>query len=135
MYHYISSIIISIIMTNTVSQPRYQLQFHPFCLVEASPWPILTANAALSMTIGAVFYFNGIQHGSTLATLGFSSTLILLLWDVSEVVTLLHTSRASTLEVHASNPMSVFLLNTYCQVNQQFHTQTTIKIPQTLKIL
>ncbi|RYE27629.1 MAG: hypothetical protein EOP45_00290 [Sphingobacteriaceae bacterium] len=68
-------------MTNTVSQPRYQFQYHPFHLVEASPWPILTANATLSMMIGAVLYFNGIAHGSTLVTLGFLSTLFaFILW-------------------------------------------------------
>ena len=68
-------------MTNAVSQPRYQFQFHPFHLVEASPWPLLTANATLSMMIGAVLYFNGIAHGSTLVTLGFLATLFaLILW-------------------------------------------------------
>jgi cytochrome c oxidase subunit 3 len=68
-------------MTNAVSQPRYQFQFHPFHLVEASPWPLLTANATLSMMIGAVLYFNGIAHGSTLVTLGFLATLFaFILW-------------------------------------------------------
>jgi cytochrome c oxidase subunit 3 len=42
---------------------------------------ILTANASLSMMIGAVLYFNGIAHGSTLLTLGFLATLFaFILW-------------------------------------------------------
>jgi cytochrome c oxidase subunit 3 len=68
-------------MTNAVSTPRYQFQSFPFHLVEASPWPLLTANATLSMTIGGVLYMNGIAHGSTLLTLGFLSTLFaFILW-------------------------------------------------------
>lgn len=64
-----------------LSTPRYQFQAFPFHLVEPSPWPLLTANASLSMMIGAVLYFNGIAHGSTLLTLGFLATLFaFILW-------------------------------------------------------
>ena len=64
-----------------ITQARYYFQTHPFHLVELSPWPILTANAVLSMMIGAVLYFNGIRHGSTLVTLGFLATLFaFILW-------------------------------------------------------
>ena len=68
-------------MTNAVSQPRYQFQAFPFHLVEASPWPLLTANATLSMTVGGALYMNGIAHGSTLPTLGFLPTrFAFILW-------------------------------------------------------
>lgn len=61
--------------------PRYQYQYFPFHLVEASPWPLLTANATLSLTVGGVLYMNGIAYGSTLLTLGFLSTLFaFILW-------------------------------------------------------
>lgn len=60
---------------------RYQFQAFPFHLVESSPWPILTANAVLSLMIGRVLYFNGIQYGRELATLGFLATLFaFILW-------------------------------------------------------
>lgn len=61
--------------------PRYQFQSFPFHLVEPSPWPLLTANAVLSIMVGAVLYFNGIQYGSTVLILGFSATLFaFILW-------------------------------------------------------
>ena len=68
-------------MNNTLTMSRFNFQAYPFHLVELSPWPILTANAVLSMMIGAVLYFNGIAHGSTLVTLGFLATLFaFILW-------------------------------------------------------
>jgi cytochrome c oxidase subunit 3 len=56
-------------------------QYHPHHLTAISPWPILTANAVLSMLTGAVLWFNGIVHGNTLLSLGFISTVTaFILW-------------------------------------------------------
>ena len=66
---------------NAISTYRYQFQSFPFHLVEPSPWPLLTANAVLSIIIGAVLYFHGIMYGSTLLLLGFFATLFaFILW-------------------------------------------------------
>ena len=58
-----------------LSLPRPQFQSHPFHMVEPSPWPLLTANAVLSMLVSAVLYFNGIQYGSELLVLGLLSVI------------------------------------------------------------
>lgn len=50
-------------------------------MVEPSPWPLLTAFALLTLTVSGVLYFNGIQYGEVLLTLGFLSTLFaMILW-------------------------------------------------------
>lgn len=54
---------------------RPQFQSHPFHMVEPSPWPLLTANAVLSMLVSAVLYFNGIQYGPQLLVLGLLSVI------------------------------------------------------------
>src|SRR5438874_256221 len=64
-----------------VTQPRYQFQSHPFHMVEFSPWPLLTANAVLSMMIGGVLYMHGIAHGTTFLILGtLATTFAFVLW-------------------------------------------------------
>lgn len=64
-----------------VTQPRYQFQSHPFHMVEFSPWPLLTANAVLSMMIGGVLYMHGIAHGTTFLILGtLATTFAFILW-------------------------------------------------------
>ena len=64
-----------------VTQPRYQFQSHPFHMVEFSPWPLLTANAVLSMMIGGVLYMHGIAHGMTFLVLGtLATTFAFVLW-------------------------------------------------------
>lgn len=50
-------------------------QYHPHHLTDNSPWPILTANAILSILVGAVLYFNTVEHGGTLLTLGMIATI------------------------------------------------------------
>jgi len=56
-------------------------QFHPHHLTDNSPWPILTANSVLSMLVGAVLYFNTVEYGGTLLTLGaLATTSAMYLW-------------------------------------------------------
>ena len=56
-------------------------QTYPYHIVESSPWPLLTSFATFSMMNGAVLYFNDIQFGGILLTLGFLSTLFaFILW-------------------------------------------------------
>uniref|UniRef100_UPI0030FF33FE cytochrome c oxidase subunit 3 n=1 Tax=Amblyomma albolimbatum TaxID=1987572 RepID=UPI0030FF33FE len=50
------------------------MMFHPFHLVEKSPWPITSSISAFSLTIGFVFYFN--YYNNTLIMI---SLLILIL--------------------------------------------------------
>jgi cytochrome c oxidase subunit 3 len=64
---------------------RTQFQFHPYHLVDPSPWPLLTSFALLTLTLSAVMYFNGygamVGGGGTLLTLGFLATLFaMILW-------------------------------------------------------
>lgn len=78
-------------MTNTLlrgnpSVNRGAFQFHPYHLVDPSPWPLITSFALLTLTLSAVMYFNGYANGGTLLTLGFFSVLFaMILWfrDVS----------------------------------------------------
>lgn len=66
---------------NSISIPRYQFQSFPFHLVEPSPWPLLTANRVMSIMIGAVLYFHGIQYGLTILMLGLRATVFaFILW-------------------------------------------------------
>lgn len=60
---------------------RSQFQFHPYHLVEPSPWPLLTSFALLTLTLSAAMYFNGYANGGTLALMGFLATLFaMILW-------------------------------------------------------
>jgi hypothetical protein len=40
-----------------------KFQYHPFHLVENSPWPILVSFSLLSLTTGAVMYLQGYPNG------------------------------------------------------------------------
>jgi cytochrome c oxidase subunit 3 len=51
-----------------------QFQYHPFHLVENSPWPILVSFSLLSLTTGAVMYLQGYPNGGLLLTLGLILT-------------------------------------------------------------
>lgn len=66
---------------------RSQFQSHPFHMVEPSPWPLLTSFAVLSMMTGAVLYFNGIQHGEIILTLGLLSTVFAFVLWFRDVIT------------------------------------------------
>nr|YP_010044450.1 cytochrome c oxidase subunit 3 [Trichosporon inkin]QPF23691.1 cytochrome c oxidase subunit 3 [Trichosporon inkin] len=64
-----------------INRLKKQFQPYPYHMVEVSPWPLLTSFAVLSMMIGAVLYFNSIQNGGILLTLGFLSTFFaFVLW-------------------------------------------------------
>src|ERR1700729_1936822 len=51
-----------------------KFQYHPFHLVENSPWPILLSFSLLSLTTGAVMYLQGYPNGGLLLTLGLILT-------------------------------------------------------------
>src|ERR1700749_672752 len=51
-----------------------KFQYHPFHLVENSPWPILLSFSLLSFTTGAVMYLQGYPNGGLLLTLGLILT-------------------------------------------------------------
>ena len=60
---------------------KKSFQPYPYHMVESSPWPLLMSFAVFSMMNGAVLYFNDIQNGGLLLTLGFLSTLFaFILW-------------------------------------------------------
>ena len=52
-----------------------KFQYHPFHLVENSPWPILLSFSLLSLTTGAVMYLQGYSNGGLLLTLGLILTV------------------------------------------------------------
>ena len=54
---------------------RTAFQYHPYHLVDPSPWPLITSFALLTLTLSAVMYFNGYANGGTLVSLGFLATL------------------------------------------------------------
>ena len=57
------------------SKVRATYQFHPYHLVDLSPWPLMTSFALLTLTLSAVMYFNGYANGGTLVSLGFLATV------------------------------------------------------------
>lgn len=60
---------------------QVQHQYHPHHLTDNSPWPLLAANAVLSILVGAVLYFNTVEFGGILLTLGILSTVaVMYLW-------------------------------------------------------
>lgn len=54
--------------------------FHPYHLVDPSPWPYVASFAALGLTTGAVMYFQSYQYGDIIAL--FSFVMILLVMAV-----------------------------------------------------
>jgi hypothetical protein len=53
-------------------------QVHGFHLVDPSPWPIISAFAALMMTFGGVLFMHGYIGGSFLIKFGFLMTLFMM---------------------------------------------------------
>jgi len=51
-------------------------KFHPFHLVDPSPWPFLTGLIALYVTVGGVLYMHAFKYGSFLLSLGVFLLLI-----------------------------------------------------------
>lgn len=59
----------------------YSEQKHLFHLVDASPWPILTAHSVMSMLLGVVLYMHRYEQGLLVLFIGLISTLIcMVLW-------------------------------------------------------
>lgn len=66
---------------NLINDLKKKFQPYPYHMVDFSPWPLLTSLAVLSMMTGAVLYFNGIEHGGTLLSLGLTcTTFAFILW-------------------------------------------------------
>ena len=64
---------------NNVTLSKHQ--FHPYHLVDPSPWPLITSFALLTLTLSRVMYFNGNVNGGPLVIIGFLSTLFaMILW-------------------------------------------------------
>lgn len=62
-------------------------QFFPWHLVEASPWPILTAFSLFNLTIGAVLYMHGYNNGGFVLSIGFVlTTYAMILWFKDVVI-------------------------------------------------
>nr|YP_010455062.1 cytochrome c oxidase subunit 3 [Vischeria punctata]AML60729.1 cytochrome c oxidase subunit 3 [Vischeria sp. CAUP Q 202]UUA03898.1 cytochrome c oxidase subunit 3 [Vischeria punctata] len=54
---------------------------HPFHIVDPSPWPLLGAFSALSLTCGGVLYMHNYNGGGFLLLLGFTSIILtMFLW-------------------------------------------------------
>lgn len=57
---------------------RRVTQRHPFHLVDPSPWPLVAAMGALSMTFGGVMFFNDFAGGGRLLSLGILTVLFVM---------------------------------------------------------
>lgn len=56
-------------------------QYHPWHLVDPSPWPYVASMSALGLTIGSVLYFHKFIGGSLLVAVSLSSILItMIVW-------------------------------------------------------
>jgi cytochrome c oxidase subunit 3 len=65
---------------------RTQFQAHPWHLVDASPWPLITSLALLALALSAVMYFHGFEGGGTSALLALTvlvASMVLWLRDVA----------------------------------------------------
>jgi len=47
-------------------------QFHPFHLVDPSPWPYVGSMSTLGLTTGGVMYMHGYKYGDLLAMVSFT---------------------------------------------------------------
>lgn len=60
--------------------------YHRYHLVTPSPWPFLSAFAALNLTLGAVAYMHQYERGGLLLTLGFLSVFIIMAYWWRDVI-------------------------------------------------
>jgi len=51
-------------------------QYHPYHLIEPSPYPYFTAFSALGLTTGSAMYFHSFNYGGTLALFSLTSLII-----------------------------------------------------------
>lgn len=54
-------------------------QYHPFHLVDPSPWPYVGAFSALGLTSGTVMYMHGYKYGDLLASFSFIFILLVMI--------------------------------------------------------
>lgn len=55
---------------NITKLKKYNIHEHPYHLVDASPWPIITATAVLTTLVGDVLYMHGFKGGGLTLILG-----------------------------------------------------------------
>lgn len=53
-------------------------QYHPWHLVDPSPWPYVGAMGALGLTTGSVMYFHGFKYGELLLLLSFTIIILVM---------------------------------------------------------
>ena len=53
-------------------------QYHPWHLVDPSPWPYAGASGAFGLTTGGVLYMQGYKYGDLLATISLSLILVVM---------------------------------------------------------
>lgn len=51
-------------------------KFHPFHIVDPSPWPLLTGFAVLFVTVGTAMYMHSYKNGLLLLGLGLRCVVI-----------------------------------------------------------
>ena len=66
---------------------RNTYQYHPFHLVEPSPWPILTSISLLVLTFSAALTFHGHIIGNYFLIIGFISVLSSMIFWFKDIVT------------------------------------------------
>jgi len=54
-------------------------QYHPFHLVDPSPWPYVGSFSALGLTTGGVMYMHGYKYGDLLSLVSFSFILLVMI--------------------------------------------------------
>jgi len=54
-------------------------QYHPFHLVDPSPWPYVGAFSALGLTTGGVMYMHGYAYGDLLGATSFVFILLVMI--------------------------------------------------------
>lgn len=54
-------------------------QYHPFHLVDPSPWPYIGSFSALGLTTGGVMYMHGYKYGDLLALVSFGFILLVMI--------------------------------------------------------
>ena len=55
--------------------------YHPFHIVDPSPWPFVGAFSALGLTFGGVLYFHGFQYGELLLLTSLTFViLVMIVW-------------------------------------------------------
>lgn len=85
---------------------RYDMsgnQYHPFHLVEPSPWPYVGAMGTLALTVGSVMYFHSYKYGDLIAFTGLVIILIVMVVWWRDII------REATYQGHHSAPSNNYI--------------------------